>query len=111
MVLPATPIEIGRETIAKILPCGDLATLPTDSGSNIRIGFRYRPITVREIDLCLERPLNREVSMLSLYCCGRPPNNCADVRFLAPAQEVTSTPSSGRVKLLFCGQATLPKGS
>ena len=24
MVLPAIPIEIGRDTIAKILPCGDL---------------------------------------------------------------------------------------
>ena len=111
MVLPAIPIEIGRETIAKILPCGDLATSPTDSGSNIRTRFRYGPMTGREIDLCLERPLNREVSMLPLYCCRRPPNYCADVRFLTHAEEVTSTPSSGRVKFLFCGQATLPKGS
>ena len=63
MVLPAFPIEIGRETIAKILLSGDLATSPTVSDSGIRTHFRYRPITVCEIGPCRERPLNRGVSI------------------------------------------------
>jgi hypothetical protein len=58
-------------------------------------------MTVREIDLCLERPLNRGVSMFALYCWRRPASYCAIVRFLTHAQEVTSAPSSGRVKFFF----------
>ena len=62
IVLPSTPVAIGRETIAKILFCPELVE-PGRPSSGIRIHWEYLPVAEREIARRLELSLKRGLAM------------------------------------------------
>jgi hypothetical protein len=81
IVLPSTPVGIGRDTIAKILLRPELVESRRGPSSDTRIHWEYLLVAERAVARRLELSLNRGLAIRLPYCQSLPHSYRVDVRF------------------------------